>query len=145
MPFAKSFLSSEEQKQVVQAIAEAELFTSGEIRLHLESFCIGDPVKAARRVFKALHMHQTAERNGVLIYMATWSHKVAVIGDEGIHARLGQVYWDELVQNMIKRLQSKQKAEALKECIVACGRQLGHYFPRKDNDKNELSDSISFK
>ena len=89
-------------------------------------------------------MQETKERNGVLIYIATLSRKIAIIGDEGIHKKLGSQYWDALVEKLIAKFKTNNKAEALAECIVECGSQLGKFFPLSSDDKNELSNSISF-
>ena len=144
MALAKNFFTPAEQDQLIQAIARAELNTSGEIRLHLESFCLGNEISAARKVFTSLRMHQTRERNGVLIYIATMSHKIAIIGDEGIHQKLGTEFWERLVQKLIAQFRAHKKAEALSECILECGAQLGRFFPRQQDDKDELTNTISY-
>jgi uncharacterized membrane protein len=144
MPLARNFFSQQEQNVLIDAIAKAELHTSGEIRLHLENFCFGNEVKTAQRVFTRLKMHQTKERNGVLIYIATLSRKVAIIGDEGIHKKLGTEYWNALVEKLIQQFKVDKKAEALAACIGDCGDQLGKFFPLAGDDKNELSNTISF-
>lgn len=144
MPTARNFFNEREQQLLIQAIVEAEMKTSGEIRLHLENFCWGDEVKAAQKVFKKLGMHQTKERNGVLIYIATLSRKIAIVGDEGIHQKLGAEYWQKLVAELISRFKDNKQADALAECIKDCGQQLGKFFPLSADDKNELSNSISF-
>jgi len=89
-------------------------------------------------------MHQTEERNGVLIYIATMSHKIAIIGDKGIHEKLGNEFWQNLVQQLITQFKADNKAQALADCILECGKQLGNFFPRKSDDKDELSNEISF-
>jgi uncharacterized membrane protein len=144
MPTARHFFNQQEQKLLIDAIAAAEQSTSGEIRLHIENFCMGDEVKAAQRVFARLKMHETAERNGVLIYIATLSKKIAIIGDEGIHKKLGSEYWHALVEELIRQFKADNKAQALADCITECGRQLGKFFPLGHDDKNELSNTISF-
>jgi uncharacterized membrane protein len=144
MPSARNFFNEQEQRLLVNAIAEAELKTSGEIRLHIANFCFGNELEAAQKIFARLKMHQTAERNGVLIYIAVRSRKIAVFGDEGIHQKLGNAFWETLVQNLISNFKSNNKAPSLAECIKECGKQLGIYFPRKANDTNELSNTISF-
>ncbi|MGZ3900528.1 MAG: TPM domain-containing protein [Bacteroidia bacterium] len=144
MPLAKNFFTGKEQQLLVDSIAKAELYTSGEIRLHLENFCFGNELTAAKKVFVKLKMHQTAERNGVLIYIATLSRKIAIVGDEGIHRELGKEFWDQLIDRLIKKFKEGRKAEALAECIIECGEQLGKYFPRKENDKDELTNTISY-
>lgn len=144
MPGAKSFFSEKEQEMLIQAIVEAEKSTSGEIRVHLENFCWGNEVKRATKVFTNLGMQHTKERNGVLIYIATRSRKVALVGDEGIHQKLGNEYWQQLVQRLIAQFKENHQADALADCIRECGLQLGKYFPLSADDKNELSNSISF-
>lgn len=144
MPTARKFFNKEQQQLLIDAIGEAELRTSGEIRVHIENFSLGSELKSAEKVFKKLKMHQTAERNGVLIYIATLSRKIAVVGDEGIHQKLGQEFWEKLVADLVSQFKADRKAEALADCIVKCGEQLGKYFPRSSDDKNELSNSISY-
>jgi uncharacterized membrane protein len=144
MPTARNFFNQREQQLLIDAITKAESNTSGEIRLHLENFCFGNEVRVAKRIFKNLRMQETKERNGVLIYIATLSHKVAIIGDEGIHKKLGSPYWDALVEKLINKFKTSNKAEALAESIIECGNQLGKFFPLSSDDKNELSNSISF-
>jgi uncharacterized membrane protein len=144
MSTAKNFFTEEEQTKLVAAIAQAELHTSGEIRLHLESFCVGDEVTAAKSLFTKLGMHKTQERNGVLFYIATVSHKIAVVGDEGIYQKLGAEFWYKLVQQLIDQFKVGKKSDALAAAILECGKQLGAFFPRQKNDKDELSNEISF-
>ena len=144
MPTARNFFDEREQQLLVDAIAQAELKTSGEIRLHIESICFGNEVKRAQKVFTNLKMHETKEHNGVLIYIATLSKKIAVIGDEGIHQKLGNEFWQKVVEELIKKFKENKKAQALAECILTCGEQLGKFFPRSSDDKDELTNTISY-
>jgi uncharacterized membrane protein len=145
MTTARNFFNEREQQLLVDAITRAELKTSGEIRVHLENFCFSNEVKVAEKLFTKLNMHVTAERNGVLIYIATLSRKIAIVGDEGIHKRLGSEYWQNLVQKLISQFKANKKAEGLAESIIEIGDQLGKYFPRSGDDKDELSNTISYK
>ena len=140
----KTFFSEAEQKQILEAIKAAELNTSGEIRVHLENFCPGNEIKRAIKVFKRLGMDRTRERNGILIYLAVRSRKIAIIGDEGIHEKLGKPYWDKTVEHILEHFRTHQKGQGLSESIMECGKRLSKFFPRNDNDKNELSDAISY-
>lgn len=144
MTSAKQFFTAQEQTLLLNAIAEAELLTSGEIRLHIENYCFGNELKAARKVFGRLGMHQTAEKNGVLIYIAVRSRKMAMFADEGIYKALGEQYWHELVQQLLSQFKADNKANSLAACIAELGKQLGKFFPRQNNDRNELSNDISF-
>jgi uncharacterized membrane protein len=141
---AEKFFNKEEQELIVRAIQTAEKNTSGEIRIHLEAICWGEAMERAQKIFKKLNMHATKEQNGILIYIATESHKIAVIGDAGIHRKLGKEYWDKVVQGLVSKFKEGKHAQGLANAIIDCGEQLKHYFPYTSDDKNELNDSISF-
>lgn len=142
---AESFFTKEEQDIIVEAIKTAEKNTSGEVRVHLESFCWGDAMERAQKIFNKIGMAGTKEQNGILIYIATESHKIAVIGDAGIHKKLGKEYWDKIVQGMVSNFKDGKHAQGLADAIIDCGHQLKQFFPYSSDDKNELNDSISFK
>lgn len=138
-----SFLSKEGQNYVVAAIKEAELNTSGEIRVHLEAKCKGSVTGRAFEVFKKLKIYDTQARNGVLIYIAFKSHDVAIIGDEGINSVVPEGFWDEIYHLLQERFRSDEVAEGLKSAILKIGEKLKVFFPYQDNDVNEQSDEIS--
>lgn len=142
---AERFFTKDEQNLIVDAIKTAEKNTSGEIRVHLESICWGDSMERAKKVFTKLKMHETKEQNGILIYIATENRKMAVIGDAGIHKKLGAEYWNRIVQELVSKFKEGHHAQGLAAAIIDCGNQLKHYFPYSNDDKNELNDSISFK
>jgi hypothetical protein len=62
---ASSFFTKEQQAQILASVREAELETSGEIRVHIETSLKGDVLDRAAWLFKKLGMHKTAHRNGV--------------------------------------------------------------------------------
>jgi uncharacterized membrane protein len=144
MESARNFFNSADQKKLIDAIAEAERNTSGEIRVHVENYCRGDEVRAAERTFLRLKMQNTRERNGILIYIAVKNRKIAIIGDKGIHEKVGQEFWSGLVERMISGFRNDHKADALAESVIVCGKALGKYFPLSADDKNELSNEISY-
>lgn len=144
MPWAQKFFSVNEQQLLVKAIEEAEMHTSGEIRIHVENFCFGNEINTAKKRFAKLNMHKTAERNGILIYIASMSKKIAVFGDEGIHSKVDKDYWESLIKQLIDGFHQQKKAESLAAAIIDCGKQLSHFFPRQADDTNELSNSISY-
>jgi uncharacterized membrane protein len=105
---------------------------------------LGDPLKKSAKVFAKLGMQKTEQRNGILIYVASISRKFSVFGDEGIHTKVTQIFWNNLTANLSAKFKQDKKAEALAEGIIECGKQLSLYFPFERGDKNELSDSISY-
>ncbi|GAB4414230.1 MAG: TPM domain-containing protein [Bacteroidia bacterium] len=140
-----AFFTDEEGRQIVAAIREAEQHSSGEIRVHLEARCkAATPFERARAVFARLNMHKTELRNGVLLYLAVEDHRFALFADQGINQAVPSGYWDEVVADMQAAFREARFAEGLAEGIRRIGQQLKTYFPRQDDDINELSDDISY-
>ena len=139
-----SFLSDQEQANVLAAISDAESHTSGEIRLHLESRCKGDVLDRAAMVFETLAMHKTALRNGVLFYLATEDRKFAILGDGGINAVVPEGFWNGVKDTVIAGMAAGNPAEGLASGIRLAGQQLSNHCPLEANDINELSNDISF-
>ncbi len=142
-----AFLSQAEQEQIKQAVETAERLTSGEIRVYLEGnipWFGRDPYRRARRVFGRLGMHATAERNGVLVYLATRSHRFAIVGDEALHQRVGDAFWREIAGDMSAHFAADNFGDGLAEAVNRVGGKLAEYFPYQSDDRNELSDEIAF-
>ena len=142
---ARMFFSKEEQQKIVSAIKEAELNTSGEIRVHIENRCKGETLERAAEMFYELKMDHTAARNGILFYLAVKDRKFAIIGDEGINRNVEHDFWNDIKDEMTSKFKEGQFAEGLVSGILKCGNKLKQYFPYQENDVNELSDEISFK
>ncbi len=141
---ASSFFTKEQQAQILAAVREAEDETSGEIRVHIETSLSGDVLDRAAWVFNKLGMQKTAERNGILFYLAVDSRKFAVIGDTGIHARVPEGFWEGISNSMSGFFREGKFTEGLENGIVTAGRQLKEHFPHRKDDINELPDDISF-
>lgn len=142
----KDFFSEEEKKQLVDAIQKAEQQTSGEVRLFIESKCkYVDALDRAKEIFFNLKMHETEERNGTLIYVAVDDKQAAVFGDEGIHQKVGQKYWEDEVAKMLLHFKNRELVDGICLGIHDLGQALKFYFPyNSDTDKNELPDEIVF-
>lgn len=135
--------SAEELARLKAAIQQAETYTSGEIRLVIERHTNSyDVLDRAAMVFKRLKMHETAERNAVLIYMAYEERLYAILGDKGIHEKVTQGFWNQLKQDMYSHFSRGKLCDGLCEAILTCGRSLKEHFPHQSDDKNELSDEI---
>jgi uncharacterized membrane protein len=141
---ATDFFTSDHKKQIEQAIHNAEQNTSGEIRVHLELHCKEDVLDHAAFMFKALDMHKTKQRNGVLFYLAVEDHKFAIIGDAGLNAKVPENFWDDIRDNMLQKFKTGNFAEGMVEGILQTGLELKKYFPVIDASDNELSNEISF-
>jgi uncharacterized membrane protein len=137
------FLSDEDLTSIARAVRHAEARTSAEVRVHLDHRCAGDPLQRAIKVFERLGMHRTTERNGVLIYISVADHKLAVIGDAGIHERVGAAYWQEIVDAVRAHMREHRSREGLVHAVVQLGGALAQHFPRRPGDANELADDVT--
>lgn len=142
----KEFFTPAEKQQLVDAIQEAEQQTSGEVRVFVESKCrYVNALDRAAEIFFSLRMQDTEERNATLIYVAVKHHQAAVFGDEGIHQKVGQKYWQDEVEKMLLEFRKQRLADGICQVVHDLGQALKFYFPyNKDTDKNELPDEIIF-
>ncbi len=141
---AKNFFSKKEQELITSAIKQAELNTSGEIRVHIESTCSEDVLDKAVEVFYQLKMDKTQLNNGVLIFLSFVDKKMAIIGGKGIDEVVSNNFWNSTKDLMIQNFKEGKITEGLVSGITEAGEQLKNHFPYQENDINELSDDISF-
>jgi len=138
------FFTQEQKKQITDAIKDAELNTSGEIRLHVEKRCKINALDRAAYIFDKLKMHKTEKRNGVLFYLAVDDHKFAILGDAGINQVTPENFWDEIKDIVLDYFKEGKYADGLAKGIRMAGEALKEHFPYQTDDVNELSDDISF-
>lgn len=137
-------LTEEEEQVVMKAIAEAELNTSGEIRVRIDKWCKTDPVFRANNVFIHLGMEKTQKRNGVLIYIAKKENKFAIVGDEGINNVVPADFWESTKDVMKSHFAAGNLVHGIEAGIKEVGMQLKAYFPYEEGDINEQPDEISY-
>lgn len=141
----KDFFAEEEKEKIVKAIRRAEKLTSGEVRVYIESRCrYVNPMDRALEIFARLNMHKTKDKNGVLLYIALKDKQFAICGDEGIHAKVGDHFWQSQAQNLIDHFQRGEWVKGIEQCVLEIGWALQQYFPYESDDKNELPDDIVF-
>ncbi|MFL0160947.1 TPM domain-containing protein [Aquirufa salirivi] len=137
-------ISQEQQAEIIQAIKEAELGTSGEIRVHIESHCEGHPIERSKVLFFQLGMNQTDLQNGVLVYLAIKDRKYAIIGDKGIDAQVAPEFWETIRDEMRPYLAKNEIGAGLAWGVRRIGEVLTRSFPYQKDDINELTDELSF-
>src|SRR4051812_42463404 len=142
---AKKIFLDEQKKQIQRAIADAEFNTSGEIRVHVDDVCKLDVLDQAANVFHKLEMDATVLRNGILFYLAIKDRKFAILGDQGINEKVPTDFWDNIKETILNHFKKEEFTEGLSTGIKMAGEKLKMYFPRQDNDTNELSNDLSFE
>jgi uncharacterized membrane protein len=141
---ARLFFSEEEQQRITNAILDAEKNTSGEIQVHLEKTSKKPVLVRTAELFEILHLTKTAQRNGVLIYLAVEDHKFAIVGDVGINQKVPPGFWDEIKNHMEILFREGRFTDGLCDGIRMAGEQLGKHFPYSKDDIDELPNEISF-
>ena len=138
------FFTKEEKARIRTAIREAELNTSGEIRVHIERRCREDVLDRSAWLFAQLGMHKTEKRNGVLFYLAIEDHKFSILGDAGINAVTPEDFWDNIREKILSEFKEGRFCAGLETGIRMAGEQLKEHFPYEKGDVNELPDDMSF-
>ena len=140
-----SFFSKIDEPRIVESIRTAELGSRGEIRVHATEKPVGDVLQEATRTFERLGMTATAERNGILIFVAPRSQKFAVLGDSGITSLVGTTPLDEMASLMSTAFREGRFTDGLVGAVERAGALLAAHFPRvgRGSDQDELSNTIS--
>ncbi|MBL4710707.1 MAG: TPM domain-containing protein [Flavobacteriales bacterium] len=141
---AKDIFTETEQQLVRDAIQDAELNTSGEVKIHIERKCKGETMDRASFVFEQLEMHKTKLRNSVLIYLAIEDREFAILGDTGINQKLPEDFWNSTSLLMLEYFKKGDFVGGLVAGAKEAGQQLKAHFPYRKGNINELSDDISF-
>jgi uncharacterized membrane protein len=132
--------------RIEDAITRAEQGTSGEIRVSVAAFFWGRVRVTAERAFERLGMAQTRDRNGVLFFIVPSRRSFVVLGDEGIHARVGQSFWEELSAVLSPAFHEGRYTDGLVAAIERVGEHLAEHFPphRDGGDRDELPNTVDF-
>jgi len=139
----REFIASLDQNRIVGSIGEAERATSGEIRIHIQPKILGAGLRdLAERTFERLGMTKTAQRNGVLLFVASEDRQFVILGDKGINDAVPAGFWDDIAANLTIRFRNGEFTDGIVEAIRAIGEHLAAFFPRSADDVNELADDI---
>lgn len=140
----REFIGVLDEERIVEAVREAEARTSGEIRVFVTRRKLrGEDVTAhAKREFHRLKISETEQGNGVLVFVAPRSRSFAVIGDESVHAKCGQEFWDQTARDMESAFREGKFTHGIIASVKRAGELLAGHFPRSRDDRNELPDAI---
>jgi uncharacterized membrane protein len=138
-----SILDKHAKYEILEAIRKAELSTSGEIRVHVRPKCGEDPMKEARKLFHRLKMDRTRHRNGVLIFVAWKSRRFAILGDEGIHIKVGEDFWKNARDVMQETFLRGDVVGGIVAGVRQVGEKLKSHFPEDADNPDELPNEVS--
>jgi len=141
----KKFLSKAESGRINSAIKEAEGKTSGEIKVVIARHCWGKLEDKAAKIFRQLGLGKTKERNCVLILFVVTNREFLIHGDQGIHEKVGQGFWDDIRDKMAAAFKQDEFGEGISQGVSLIGEKLSEYFPYQRDDIDEISDEIVYK
>ncbi|MCF7801808.1 MAG: TPM domain-containing protein [Candidatus Marinimicrobia bacterium] len=136
--------SPDDLDAIQNAIKTFETSTSGEIVVSFHTSSVGQPYKTARRIFAKHNLHKTKARNATLIVLYPGEQKFAIVGDEGIHAKVPENFWDEVVEKMTTHFKAGEMLAGVIAGINLLGEKLAEFFPYQDTDVNEISDAFRY-
>lgn len=137
------FINQEEELLIINAIENAENETSGEIRVHIENHTELKPLERAQEVFFQLEMDKTVLKNGVLFYVGVSDHSFAIIGDKGINEVVEDDFWECTKDVVIEHFKKGEFQKGLSNGITRAGERLKEFFPKENQNPNELTNEIS--
>jgi putative membrane protein len=98
--------------------------------------------RAAETLFLAHGVHLTEARTGVLIYVALAERRVEIVADAGINAKVDQVAWDKLAQDIVEAARIGRLVDGLVAAIEGAAAHLARHFPPAALNRNELPDQV---
>ncbi|HZV98181.1 MAG TPA: TPM domain-containing protein [Methylophilaceae bacterium] len=136
-------------RNIQAEIRQSESLHSGEIRfvveaaLHPFEILRGEtPRQRALEWFARLGVWDTAENNGILLYLLLADHDVEIVADRGIHARVGTEGWEAICHEMEAAFRRGEFESGVILGIKQIGAVLHKHFPAEAaNNKNELPDA----
>ncbi|MFZ5440222.1 MAG: TPM domain-containing protein [Myxococcota bacterium] len=136
-------LSLDDEQDLLRAIANAERGNRGEVRLHLEARCVGEPLARARAVFSRLGMHATKDDTGVLLYVATASRVCAVYSGAGIVSKPPEGFWKSVTDAVAQGFARGEPLRGLRDGLQRIGDMLREHVPGDDRAGDELPNTLS--
>lgn len=127
-------------------IAEAELKTSGEIRVKIREKCEnelkGKTFLQAQADFYSENLDKTRDETGVLILLILQEQRLEILADKGINSKLSQGELNSIVIKTTGFFHNNRFVDGIIYAIRALSDHLTKHFPRKSDDKNELPNDV---
>jgi len=102
-------------------------------------------IEVYQRAVQAFHEHglmNTRDRTGILIMVSMLERRVQVLADSGIHSKVEDGTWDEVVKIILDGIGKGSVIDGLIAGIEHCGEILARHFPIKSDDTDELPDDL---
>lgn len=98
--------------------------------------------EAALTGFFKEELYRTRDETGILIFISVFEHRVWVLADRGINARVDKGQWDDIVAHIAAGIKEGRQADAICDAVKEVGRILAQHFPVREDDEDELDNLI---
>ena len=119
------------------AIKAGEATHSGQVRFVVEGALDGAPLfrnqparERALDIFSHLRIWDTADNNGVLIYLLLADRDVEIVADRGIHRHVGEAAWQAICRDMEAAFAAGDYEAGVLRGIAAISAELARAFPK---------------
>ena len=136
-----------------QHVSQCEQTHSGEIRIYIETALPWTTIKQnlptrdlsrqrAIDIFSSQRVWDTAQNNGVLIYLLLAERSIEIIADRGLSQRIKPVVWQDMVSRLSDACREGAIEAGLVQAVSEISVLLGQYFPLAEGElnPNELPD-----
>lgn len=96
----------------------------------------------AMRMFIERGIHKTRDQSGLLLMLSEVEHQVVILGDSGIHEKVGDTGWESYVDRIANGFKGGEAASSIVGVLQDLGDTLATHFPPRDDDTNELSNDV---
>jgi putative membrane protein len=115
----------------------------------LRRFLAGEEVLEVRTrrraavAFLEQEVFRTRDRTGILLFLSLFEHRVVLLADSGIHAKVEEERWEAITRRVAEGIRSGRPGPALVEAIRECGELLErHGVERRADDRDELANEL---
>jgi uncharacterized membrane protein len=121
-------VTPQDRRRIAAAIARAEDGTSGRIAVRLIPDGTVDAFERAKTEFERIGMFRHESRNAALILVAPKARRYAVLGDRAIHQRVGDAFWNDLVDELRPLFARDDVASAIVRGVERIGSAFREHF-----------------
>jgi len=98
--------------------------------------------RRALETFAARGLYKTRDRTGMLILISELEHRVVILGDTGIHERVGSAGWQAHVDHLTAAIRRGDAVTGLLEVIERLGKLHAEHVPARPDNFNELPNEV---
>ena len=96
----------------------------------------------AMQMFIERGIHNTRDQSGLLVMLSELEHQVVILGDAGIHQKVGDAGWEGYIERIVTGLKGGQAAASIVAVLHDLGAQLAAHFPARSDDTDELANEV---